>query len=55
MKTIAEYLERALEFERMAAAAENPRLKGDLQKLAASYRRLAEELATQKLPDPPPN
>ena len=55
MKMIAEYLERALSFERMAASEENPTLKGDLEKLAASYRRFAEERAAKLgLSDNPP-
>jgi hypothetical protein len=53
MKMIAEYLENALNFERMAATEENPKLKGDLQKLAASYRKLAAE-RSEKLGLPPP-
>ena len=53
MKMLAEYLEKAISFERMAAAETNPKLKADLERLAASYRKLAGERAKQlNLPDP---
>ena len=55
MKMIAEYLERALEFENMDAEATNPILKEALADQALAYRRLATERA-QKLGVPvPPN
>jgi hypothetical protein len=41
---IAEYLEHALQFERLASLEENPKLKADLQKqaaLTASWRQNA--------------
>jgi hypothetical protein len=41
MKMTAEYLERALEFERLATLEENPQVKTDLEKQAAAYRKLA--------------
>jgi hypothetical protein len=53
MKMIAEYLEPALNFKRMAANEENQKFKGDLLKLAASYRKLATE-RSQKLGLPLP-
>lgn len=40
---IAEYLEHALQFERMAAREKNPELKAQLEKQAAAYRKLAGE------------
>ena len=43
MKMIAEYLERALEFENMAAEATDPILKEVLADQALAYRRLATE------------
>ena len=54
MKIIAEYLERALQFERMAADEKNPELKVQLEKQAAAYRKLAGERAN-KLGLPSPN
>ena len=41
MKAIAEYLERAHHFERMAAAEKNPRLKARLVRQANAYHTLA--------------
>jgi hypothetical protein len=43
MKMIAEYLEHALQFERMAAQEKNPKLRASFEKQAAAYRRLATE------------
>ena len=40
MKMIAEYLEHALDFERMAAGESNPQVKAAFEKQAASYRKL---------------
>ena len=42
---IAEYLEHALQFERLASAEQNPSLKANLEKQAAAYRKLAGERA----------
>ncbi len=54
MKMIAEYLEHALQFERMAAFETNAELKAQLEKQAAAYRRLAAERANKLfLPLPP--
>ena len=54
MKMIAEYLEHALNFERMAADNTDPKLKADLLKQANAYRKLASERAERRgLPMPP--
>ena len=54
MKMIAEYLEHALQFERMAADATDPALKESLSKQAVAYRKLAAERAERlNLPPPP--
>ena len=45
---IAEYLEHALQFERMAAEATDPALKESLRKQAAAYRNLASERAERQ-------
>jgi hypothetical protein len=51
---IAEYLEHALQFERMAAEASDPALKESFGKQAVAYRKLAAERAErQGLPRPP--
>jgi hypothetical protein len=50
---IAEYLEHALQFERLAAEEPNPDLRAQLAKQAAAYRKLAAE-RTQKLGLEPP-
>ena len=53
VKMIAEYLEHALNFERMAAEASNPALKESLRKQAIAYRQLAAERAERLgLPQP---
>ena len=41
MMTIDEYLERAVEFERLAAPETDPKLKSRLLEQAQAYRRLA--------------
>ena len=41
MKMVAEYLEHALNFERMAAAENDPQLKANFETHAAAYRKLA--------------
>ena len=41
MKMLAEYLEKAIAFERMAADEKDAKLKADLEKQAAAYRKLA--------------
>jgi hypothetical protein len=50
---IAEYLEHALQFERLASLEENPNSRPILQKQAAAYRKLATE-RTKKLGMEPP-
>ena len=45
MKMVAEYLEKALHFEQLAAAATDPKLKADLTKQAEAYRKLAAKRA----------
>jgi hypothetical protein len=51
---IAEYLEHALQFERMAAEATDPKLKDSLENQAAAYRKLAgERTARLNVPEPP--
>jgi hypothetical protein len=51
MKLVAEYLEHAVRFERMAAEATDPKLKESLRTQAIAYRKLAEKRAAEiKLP-----
>ena len=55
MKMVAEYLEKALEFERLAFAENNPELKASLLKQAEAYRKLAADRALrEKLTPLPP-
>jgi len=55
MKMLAEYLEKAITFEKMAAAEKDAKLRADLEKQAIAYRKLATERAKKlKLPVPPP-
>ena len=54
MKMVGEYLEHALQFERMASEATDPALKDSMLKQAAAYRSLAEKRA-EKLKLPPIN
>jgi len=55
MKMLAEYLEKAITFERMAAEEKDAKLKADLEKQAIAYRNLAAEHAKRlKLPVAPP-
>ena len=54
MKMIAEYLEHALQFERLAKDELSPALKASLLKQAEAYRKLAAERAERiGLPKPP--
>jgi hypothetical protein len=54
MKMIAEYLDKAINFERMASEEKNGELKTALLAQATSYRKLAAERAErQGLPLPP--
>jgi hypothetical protein len=55
VKMIAEYLEHALQFERMAAEENDTKLKADLEKQAKAYRKLAGDRASKLgLASPPP-
>jgi len=48
---VAEYLEHALQFERMAAQEADPKLRTSFEAQAAAYRKLAEKRARElKLP-----
>ena len=47
MKMLAEYLEKAEEFERMAALEKDAKLKAELEKQAAAYRKLAVKRAKE--------
>lgn len=47
MKMIAEYLERAHQFERLAAETNDPVLKANLEKQAEAYHKLAAKRAEQ--------
>jgi hypothetical protein len=47
MKMLAEYLERAINFELMAAEEKDDRLKASLLAQAAAYRRLAAKQAVR--------
>jgi hypothetical protein len=51
VKLIAEYLERAVHFTRLAAEERDPKLKASLEQQALAYRKLAEKRAAEmKLP-----
>ena len=55
MKMLSEYLDHALQFERLAAAEADANLKTQLEKQAAPYRKLAAERAVRHgLPLPSP-
>jgi hypothetical protein len=54
MKMLAEYLEKAITFEKMAAEEKDAKLKADLEKQAATYRKLAERRAKEYKLDRPP-
>jgi hypothetical protein len=53
MKMLAEYLEKALTFEQLAAQEKDAVLRASLEKQAAAYRRLAAERAKQLKHYPP--
>jgi hypothetical protein len=54
MKMIAEYLEHAIHFERMAAEASDAGLKVRMLEQAQAYRKLADERAARaKISHPP--
>jgi len=54
MKMLAEYLEKAITFERMAVDEKDAKLKADLEKQAVAYRKLAVQRAKQYKLDLPP-
>jgi hypothetical protein len=55
MKLLAEYLERAVNLERLAADEQDSRFKAELLNQAAAYRKLAAKRAEQYgLPPPSP-
>ena len=55
MKMVAEYLEKALDFERLAVLENDPELKASLLRQAQAYRKLAAERALrEKLTPLPP-
>jgi hypothetical protein len=43
MKLLTEYLEHALQFERLAAEESNPELRAQFESQAAAYRKLVAE------------
>jgi hypothetical protein len=45
MKMVAEYLDHALHFERLAATEDDPKLKVELERQAVTYRNLATQRA----------
>lgn len=47
MKMVADYLENALHFERLADAEANPQLRAAFEKQAAAYRKLATQRAKE--------
>jgi hypothetical protein len=47
MKTVAEYIEHAREFERLAAMETNAQTKAELESQAAAYRGLAADRAKE--------
>jgi hypothetical protein len=54
MKMIVEYMEKAINFERMAAGEKDAKLKAQLEAQAKAYRKLAKERAEREgLPLPP--
>lgn len=55
VKLIAEYLDRAVQFDLLARTEENPKLKADFEKQAAAYRKLAAERSKKLGLEPPPD
>ncbi len=53
MKMLAEYLETAINLERMASGEKDAELKANLEKLAAAYPRLAAKKAMSLKPSEP--
>ncbi|MCG2631052.1 hypothetical protein L6654_30920 [Bradyrhizobium sp. WYCCWR 13023] len=55
MKLLGEYLENALQFERMAAEESDPDLKAAMKSQAKAYRNMAAKRAKMLgLPEPSP-
>ncbi len=55
MKMLADYLEKAVHFEQMAAAEKDANFKANLDRLATAYRKLALGRAKElNVPLPPP-
>jgi hypothetical protein len=55
MKLLADYLEKADNFKRMAAEEKDVNLRANLERLADAYRKLALGRAKDlKIPFPPP-
>jgi hypothetical protein len=54
MELLTEYLERAVQFEKLAAQETDPNLKTKMQEQAKSYRRIAARRASE-LGLPPPS
>jgi len=52
---IAEYIEHALQFERLAAHEQNPEVKEAFEKQAKAYRKIAAERANKLGLQPPVN
>jgi hypothetical protein len=58
MKLVTEYLERAVHFERLAAAEKDPAVKEQMKKQAEAYHKLAAKRAAEMnmpLPPKPPS
>jgi hypothetical protein len=47
MKQVTEYLENAVQFERLAAAEKDSKLRAELEQQAAAYHKLAAQRAKQ--------
>jgi hypothetical protein len=47
VKLVTEYLEQAVEFERMASEANDPTLKANLKQQAVAYHKLAAKRAAE--------
>ena len=54
MQLLSKYIERALQFERLAASEHDPKRKAELESQAQAYRKLAAERAG-KIGLPPPS
>jgi hypothetical protein len=54
MKMLAEYLEKAITFEQLAAQEKDATLRASLEKQAMAYRKLAAERAKRLKPQEPP-